>query len=215
MQAGIFVPSEFAYISFKAAKFFVTGAAIYRKNDFFHYPLEEWNAENIKNCCKQILEDCAGVVPDCAIRGLASSDIRNTFELFHFTKTANEADKNTFRMDFIHKIGKQKLSVYYDLSNIGEDISEQYLSVSVERNIIKLSVNPANGVIKIYTDDENIGVAAEYAFIRNTYPEYQVKAQRLQKMEIDGKTVSADILEIAKENEIKELRFDISGFFSL
>ena len=108
--------STWAYISFKAARFLVVGAEIYRKQDYFHYPLIEWNVEKLINGCKQIIYNCAGLptFKTCFIN-LTEPEIINLFELFHFSKTEETQHKirNTAKIQFCHKIDNIFYSAWY------------------------------------------------------------------------------------------------------
>ena len=108
--------STWTYISFKAARFLVVGAELYRKQDHFHYPLTGWNTEKLINGCEQIIYNCAGLpsFKTCFIN-LTEQEIINLFELFHFSKIEGTQHKirNIAKMQFCHKIDSRFYSTWY------------------------------------------------------------------------------------------------------
>ena len=110
--------SMFAYFSFKAAKFLVIGAELYRKQDFFHYPLEEWDGEKLELGCRQIIEECAGLsTPETCFEGLSETDVLNLFELFHFTIDGETdfLDNDVRKIVVRHKMDGMAHTVYYKI----------------------------------------------------------------------------------------------------
>jgi|WetSurMetagenome_2_1015567.scaffolds.fasta_scaffold15809_4 hypothetical protein len=64
--------------------------------------------------------------------------------------------------------------------------------------------------ILINAKNEQKGIDAEYAYILQQYPGYQLKGQRL----VENKKVPYDIIDIITAGgEVKSLYFNISGFF--
>jgi hypothetical protein len=67
-------------------------------------------------------------------------------------------------------------------------------------------------IIKICTEDDYLGVFAEYAWINYKYPGYMVAMQALSTMKLNGKDVECDILTIENERSKKDIFIDISDF---
>jgi hypothetical protein len=117
LDLGKIRTSTWAYFSSKAATFLVTGAQIYRKNvDYFHFPLEEWNEQKLKDGCEQIIYNCAGLpVPETAFNNLSEIELENLFEMFHFNKVGDIKyfENNIAEMHIIHKISQYMENVIY------------------------------------------------------------------------------------------------------
>ena len=69
--------------------------------------------------------------------------------------------------------------------------------------------------VKICTESSSLGISAEYAWIRYTYPEYSRVQQILINIKINGKILPCDLLLIKNNNtgELKNIYFEISDFF--
>ena len=107
-----------AYISTKAARFLAVGAEIYQKQDYFHYPLPEWNIKKLIIGCEQIIYNCAGLPsPETCFINLSETEVIYLFELFHFSNTGEiqYKDNSIAEMNFIHKMDKRKYSAYYKI----------------------------------------------------------------------------------------------------
>jgi hypothetical protein len=115
--------SIWAYFSFKAARFLVVGAEIYRKDDFFHYPLPEWNEAKLKAGCEPIIYNCAGLpvasadLPKGAFVDLSECDLKSLFNMFHFdmeyASPAAETPNGVFIGYYIaHKVTRTRSFIY-------------------------------------------------------------------------------------------------------
>jgi hypothetical protein len=111
-----------AYFSRKAAIFLVVGMEIYRKQDFFHYPLVEWDEEKLRNGCEQIIYNCAGLsIPEMAFGDLSEIELQNLFELFHFQKTGDITYTDGIaEIYFHHKISPMHSSIYFKPIDLGQ-----------------------------------------------------------------------------------------------
>ena len=69
-------------------------------------------------------------------------------------------------------------------------------------------------IIKICTENHDLGITAEYAWINYKYPGYERTKQSLNIMKLNGQEVECDILTIENEHDKKYIFFDISDFFS-
>jgi hypothetical protein len=68
--------------------------------------------------------------------------------------------------------------------------------------------------VKISASSSSLGIAAEYAWIRYTYPGYSSTQQMLIDIKINGKKLPCDLLVIKnKAGEVKHIYFEISDFF--
>ena len=69
--------------------------------------------------------------------------------------------------------------------------------------------------VKICTESSSLGIAAEYAWIGHTYPEYSIVRQSLINIKINGEKLPCDLLLIKNNNtgEFKNIYFEISDFF--
>jgi hypothetical protein len=106
---------SWAYLASKAATYLVTGKKFYQKDDFFHYPLDEWDEEKLKSSCESIIYNCTGMMPDSCFTDLTIEELKNLFEFFHFDfekiEIINE-DRDLYVMSFVHKMDGQGLHVY-------------------------------------------------------------------------------------------------------
>ena len=69
-------------------------------------------------------------------------------------------------------------------------------------------------VVKVVTDNNKLGIKAEYVFIANKYPEYEFKKQVLTSIILNGAEVKCDILTISRGKKKKYIYFDISTFMT-
>jgi len=85
--------------------------------------------------------------------------------------------------------------------------------------IIEFESAKEGAIIKICTDNHDLGISAEYAWIQYKYPDYEQIKQELTKIKLNGTDVRCDILTIAKKElsanktDTKKVFFDISDFF--
>jgi hypothetical protein len=81
--------------------------------------------------------------------------------------------------------------------------------------IIVFETYSKDDFVKICTENSTLGIPAEYAWIRYTYPEYSRVQQSLIEIKINGKTLPCDLLVIKNNNtgELKNIYFEISDFY--
>jgi hypothetical protein len=116
LDLGLIRTSPWAYFSFKAARFLVIGANIYRKADYFHFPLEECNEQKLKDGCEQIIYHCAGLpTPKTSFNNLCEIELENLFEMFHFNKVGDTQyfGNNIFEMHITHKMNSYMENIIY------------------------------------------------------------------------------------------------------
>ncbi|GHV80113.1 hypothetical protein AGMMS49944_19040 [Spirochaetia bacterium] len=88
------------------------------------------------------------------------------------------------------------------------------ISLKVHGRIVKFSEYesvPEGDFIKICTYDHDLGVAGEYALIRNKYPGCRRVKQKLTRVMLNGTIIKCDILTIKISDErTRDIYFDIS-----
>lgn len=112
------IPSKYAYIWSKASRLLAQGFSEYRKNDFFNYPLIEWNESEITKCISQIVHYLKGFAPSHYIE---TKNIENAKELlltFHFDsilnkQITNKENQKIQEITFKHKVDKDEIIMYF------------------------------------------------------------------------------------------------------
>jgi hypothetical protein len=93
-------------------------------------------------------------------------------------------------------------------------IADKKTSLNVEGRIVEfIEYEPAQegDFVKVCTDDHSLGVAAEYVWFQNKYPNAVLTLQDFTTIKLNGNNVKCDILTIeTAEKEIKTIYFDIS-----
>jgi len=104
---------QYGYIFSKASKFLLNGADEYKYNDYFHYPLVEWNQEKLKNGCEQWVK-AKGVTEQQCLKNLTKNEIRDLFELFHYTliNTEPTLKDGVSKVTFQHKMSENKCFIF-------------------------------------------------------------------------------------------------------
>jgi hypothetical protein len=70
------------------------------------------------------------------------------------------------------------------------------------------------GEFELDTENHDLGISAEYAWINYKYPRYKRTEQSLDFIRLNGENVECDILTIENKKDKKHIFFDISDFFS-
>lgn len=78
------LPDKYVYIWTKAAKLCLVGADNFCEEDFFNYPLKNWNLEEIASGSYQISQFLKGFHPDYALDNLSETGLAQLLETFHF-----------------------------------------------------------------------------------------------------------------------------------
>ena len=104
---------QYGYIFYKASTFLLTGANEYRYNDFFHYPLVEWDEAKLKNGCEQWV-NAKGITEQQCLENLTKNEIRDLFELFHYSVIREEPVKKRV----------SKIRQLFFFKNQGEEVSK-------------------------------------------------------------------------------------------
>jgi len=107
---------QYGYIFHKASKFLLVGTDEYGYNDYFHYPLVEWNQEKLKNGCEQFAQ-AKGVTEQQCLENLTQEEIRDLFELFHYTliKVESSQKEGVSKIIFRHKVEEKECFVFCQL----------------------------------------------------------------------------------------------------
>jgi len=93
-------------------------------------------------------------------------------------------------------------------------IEESVLEVEGESvKIIVFEDTKEGEIVKICTENHSLGVSAEYVWIENKHPEYDMGRQTLTDMKLNGQNVKCDVLTIECEGETINVFFDISDFY--
>lgn len=114
------IPNKYAYIWSKAAMLRAKGAANFRKDDFFHYPLEEWNSEQIESGTTQIVQYLKGVTSEHYIVLNTLEDVKNLLMTYHFSllKHATFINSNgeiIIRGEFKHNVDNGEIILFFKI----------------------------------------------------------------------------------------------------
>ena len=74
--------NRYAYIYSKAAIFLSKGAEQHRKDDYFNYPLKNWNEEKLISGCNQIVYHTKGLSPENCFENLTESEFKICWKCF-------------------------------------------------------------------------------------------------------------------------------------
>jgi tetratricopeptide (TPR) repeat protein len=109
--------NKYAYIFSKAASLITKGAGKYREDDYFHYPLKEWNEEKIISGCRQIVYECRGLSPEYCFNYLSEDEFKNLLQLFHFdTVSIEKVNEKIIKGSFVHKMDKNTCTMYCNIN---------------------------------------------------------------------------------------------------
>ncbi|MDR2717564.1 MAG: hypothetical protein LBB89_05820 [Treponema sp.] len=131
-----------------------------------------------------------------------SEPLSNNIENDNSVNTTERLPVFTSNDEIILEIGQIKDVLYYEPD---EETVE----------IVIFETFSEDDFVKICTDYSSLGISAEYAWIRYTYPEYSTVMQSLIEIKINDKTLPCDLLLIKNNNtgELKNIYFEISDFF--
>jgi hypothetical protein len=108
----------FAYARTKALRYLEVGPELYRKDDFFDKPSEDWGPDTlkiVKSGCQQMAE-CNGYTADRPLVGLGVEGVYRLIELFHFRRTrVNSSFDNDYALDKMtleHTVTGNELILY-------------------------------------------------------------------------------------------------------
>ncbi len=118
------IPNKYAYIWTKASRFLSIGAESFRYQDYFNYPLEEWDVEQIRIGVIQIVKYLKGVTLEHFISLNTMEDVKNLLLTFHFSlisKKFFDIDENKILLqaEFQHKMDNDKIVLFFQIQNQG------------------------------------------------------------------------------------------------
>jgi hypothetical protein len=220
-EANLAQKTNYGYVVGKATRYlvYIKESMDYGKNDVFGYPMKEWDLSSLHSACKQLVHDVKGLSAKSSFT-VSPVAVRELYELFHFTFTDFEDTeiRNVIKMHFSHKRTGDKCYAYCTCKDTG--ILERhpfYLRVMVPGNSPEepafVTVCEKESLVKICTDKQLQGIAAEYAWAREKFPGCERTAQRYGERIIDGKPVQVDVLEFKlPDGTTKKITFDTSDF---
>ena len=112
------IPSKYIYIRSKAALFLSSNIDEYRENDYFKYPLKEWDIEQLISGSEQIVHFFKGVSEKYYLSLNSLEDAKNLLLTFHYSMTKNKTFKSTDRESiteaiFKHKMDDSQITLYF------------------------------------------------------------------------------------------------------
>jgi hypothetical protein len=110
------IPNKYTYLWSKASLYLAKGSENFRKDDYFNYPLKEWDIDQIDAGVFQIVQFLKGITPEYNIE---ISNIVNAEQLlltFHFEKQkVKKVKENIFEITFRHKMTDEEIILYFKL----------------------------------------------------------------------------------------------------
>ena len=115
------IPNKYVYIWSKASMCHVKGLDAFRKDDYFNYPLKEWNQEQIDFGCEQINSLLRGTHKDQPIEQDDEVCIDNLLLTFHFEPLEKETINNSsnvpiMKILFKHIMDDSEITLYFKLT---------------------------------------------------------------------------------------------------
>lgn len=112
------IPSSYHYIHTKAGRLVRIGHEAYRANDYFQYPLTEWDIDNLDWGTEQITYQFKGIHAEHPIESTSISFIEQLFQTFHFNikeheRIEDESSHEIWRIHFAHMVTKEEISLYF------------------------------------------------------------------------------------------------------
>ncbi|HMN33771.1 MAG: hypothetical protein IT215_07425 [Chitinophagaceae bacterium] len=115
------IPSKFIYIWSKASSLLIQGANEYRKNDYFNFPLIDWDENSIIQGVNQIVHFLKGFNENHFLEMDNIEDATNLLLTFHFETTnikdiINDNQQNLKEITFKHKVDGDEIILFIKLS---------------------------------------------------------------------------------------------------
>lgn len=119
------IPNKYLYIWSKASLLLSQGFSEYRNNDFFKYPLKEWNEAEMTMCINQIVHYLKGFDPVHYIETNSIDNAINLLLTFHFERTSikqiiNNNNEKIQSISFKHKIDKDEITLFFKTNQTEE-----------------------------------------------------------------------------------------------
>jgi tetratricopeptide (TPR) repeat protein len=110
--------NNYVYLWSKASIYLSSGSESFRKEDYFNYPLKEWDISQIDAGVYQIVHYLKGVSSDYFIELNNQKNVEHLMLTFHFVKQSkNVIGENIFEITFEHKMSKEKITLFFKLKN--------------------------------------------------------------------------------------------------
>jgi tetratricopeptide (TPR) repeat protein len=117
------IPNEYLYIWSKASLMLSQGFTEYRENDFFKYPLIEWDEAEMTMCINQIVHYLKGFDPAHYIETNTIENAINLLLTFHFKiitskQITNKNNEKIRSISFKHKVDKAKITLFFKANQV-------------------------------------------------------------------------------------------------
>lgn len=184
--------------------------------DIFNYPLNNWKVEKVNEILHKMLFYCKGLTIERHFEDEEEIvNIRETMEYLYYTYFNYETTRinNIYKLNFVHKIYKNKFSIYCFSDNIGifKELPFYFnvMPFGIEQNGAKVLIKLQNDIIKPITSLSILGVKAEHSYMNQFYPNKHF-IQKLTEYKSNDQTFKVDILTTVDDDDVI---FDISEFF--
>jgi tetratricopeptide (TPR) repeat protein len=110
------IPNKYVYLWSKASLYLSGGSESFRNEDYFKYPLKEWDIDQIDAGVIQIVQFLKGVSPEYYIELNSITNVEQLMLTFHFVKQSDKKlNDNIFEITFEHKMDKDKIILFFKL----------------------------------------------------------------------------------------------------
>lgn len=113
------ITASHAYMQSKASIFETEDVDEFRKKDYWHYPLKEWDTDEIKSAMHQIAYFIKGIAPEHSITIRDEESAKNVLLTLHYKFTGDKevvSKKDSIvKMGFKHRIRKDTVSVFFKM----------------------------------------------------------------------------------------------------
>lgn len=110
------IPNNYVYLWSKASLYLSSGSESFRNEDYFKYPLKEWEIEQIDAGVIQIVQFLKGISPEYYIELNSITNVEQLMLTFHFVRQSEKKlFDNIFEINFEHKMDKDKITLFFKL----------------------------------------------------------------------------------------------------
>ena len=125
---AVYIPSAYFYVRKKADMLIAETPAYYRKEDYFRFPLVEWNTYGIL-CGAYQINEIKGIIQENPIEIENEECIMQLMRTFHFeittcNKMINSLGNEILCYSFEHKVDKRNFDLYFI---INENVTTEFL----------------------------------------------------------------------------------------
>ncbi|MGP1994089.1 hypothetical protein D9V96_019560 [Zobellia laminariae] len=118
------IPNKYVYLWSKASIYLSAGSEKFRIDDYFNYPLKEWDISQIDAGVLQIVQYLRGIAPERYIEIKNLSCAEHLLLTFHFEKQEiKELGDNISEITFRHKMDKDEIVMYFRFNDKQKDLS--------------------------------------------------------------------------------------------